>query len=449
MAMVPESGNPIPDQRDPDTIEATPMPRSYPFAALVLAATSLAAGIIDPIDPFEPNCLFVVSSDSLVFEFTEDGTLVPNFLTGLNALTGLDAAQDVAFGPDGALYATDFELDRVLVFDASGGAAKAIIGADSTLEDPSDLTFGPDGDLYVASSANDLVMRFGRDGLFDSAIGAGSPLSNPRGVTIGPDGHLYVSSFDTDEVVEFDATGTYIGSITDPGMSQPFGLTFGPRGNLFVSSFGTGRVCEFDAAGNVVGTIGAGTALSSPTALEFGPDGNLYVASQGTDNVMVFNDNGLLVGTIGSTSSLSGPSGLAFSPFVIGANLSGRIEQLGGDQIKVKSKARLSYSPGTGRATLLLTETDDELTAAFGSDVLTFTGFEGSEDDTDKDRSFVGQQVSGSGLSDGLGALGIELRGKVDEDTGRYEVKKFKGTLHRAGPFGVIDAKVKSSNKLP
>jgi len=164
---------------------------------------------------------------------------------------------------------------------------------------------------------------------------------------------------------------------------------------------------------------------------------------------MVFNANGLLVGTIGGTSGLAGPSGLAFSPFVMGASVKGRIEQFGGDQIKVKSIGRLSYSPGTGRATLLLSETDDALVDAFGSDVLTFTGFEASEDATDKRRYFVGQQVSGSGLSDGLGTLGIELKGAVDDDTGRYEVKKYKGTLHRAGPYGVIDAKVKSSKKLP
>ena len=65
------------------------MSRPFALAALALALFSLGAGLIDPVEPFEPNHLFVVDESMLVYEFDESGTSVPGLITGLGKLTGL------------------------------------------------------------------------------------------------------------------------------------------------------------------------------------------------------------------------------------------------------------------------------------------------------------------------------------------------------------------------
>ncbi|GJM20928.1 MAG: hypothetical protein DHS20C15_08430 [Planctomycetota bacterium] len=423
------------------------MRRPFTAAALGLALLSLGAGLIDTSDPFEPNHLFVVDSSDIVREFEGSGVGVPDLLTGLNPLTGLTAGRDLAFGPEGGLYVSDWALDRVLIYGAVGGAPLATLGADAALEDPSALLFDALGRLLVSSDASDSVLRFERDGSFDIELAASAGLANPRGMALGPTGHLFVSSTGNDRVIEYSIDDLELSRI-DTDLDEPWGLAFDNAGRLYVANHGADEIAVFEA-GELVDTFGEITELVSPTDLALGPDGNLWVAARGSDLMLVLDINdGSLLRTVGAGAQLDGPVGFAFSPFVMGANLKGNLALPGQKFGKLKSKARLSWAPGSRTASLLFVDEGDDLVDTFGSDAWFFRGFSASENNDDKQRSFVGSQLLGGAQGAGLGALGLEFNGGVDE-LGFYAPKKGSGELHRSSPDGAADASVKLTKKLP
>ena len=408
--------------------------RSLVLAAL-LAGISLAAGLVDPIEPFDGHHLFVASPDAQVlFEFDAGGDLQPTKVTGLTSI------HDLAFGPDGALYATDFDLDRVLVYDASGDELVAF-GEGSDLDEPTDLAFGPAGGLYVASSATDSVLVFARDGSVSDTFGEGSGLDDPRGLAFSPDGRLWVSSFGTDEVLVFDPSGVLVDTLSDVALQGPYGLAFAPQGHLLVASRDTDRVLEFDGAGDVVASFGAGSGLESPTAIAIGPDRNLYVASEGSDAVLVFDADGSLLDTI-TTGELFGPTGLAFSPAVFSATIKGRLARSGQGDDKLTSTARVTWSPGSGWMTLLLTDVGDDMSELFGGDALVLSGFEVTESGDSKTRHVAARELQGDAQATAITSVGIVFKGGVDDDDS-YEPGKATGYFHRAGPGGSVDATIK------
>ena len=70
---------------------------------------------------------------------------------------------DLLFGPQGTLFVTDNDLDKIFVY-ANAGEVPVDEFSAADLEQPTDLAFGPRGRLYVASSARDAVLVFRRDG---------------------------------------------------------------------------------------------------------------------------------------------------------------------------------------------------------------------------------------------------------------------------------------------
>ena len=415
--------------------------------SLALATLSIAAGIVDPVEPFAANHLFVVDGGTSILEFDELGELQPTYLTG-----NLDA-EDVAFGPEGALYAADFAAHLIRVYDSESGDAVAEIGAGSGLLGPRDLAFGPGGDLFVASGLGNEVLRYDCDGLFVDALGAGSGLLDPRGLAFAPDGHVFVSSFGSDEVLEFDGSGTLLGvSGFGSGLDGPYGLAFSPRnGLLHVASHHTDQVLVFDAdTGAQVGSFGAGSDLDGPTSISFGPDGLLYVASSGTGEVLAFREDGAFDRSLGG-GDLGEPSGLAFAPFILGATVKGRLHPLGGEMVKFKRRARINWAPGSGRASvLLLPGLDDDVEALFGDPALVATGFESRPTNPGPQVRYVGQELDASSLMDGIGVLAFNARGKavnltgIKSLTGLFSPNKIVGEFHRSSPAGSVEAEFKA-----
>jgi len=430
------------------------MSRRLLALSAVLAGSSLAAGLIDPVDPFVANHLFVADAGTQVLEFDAAGVPQPTYVQGSTALLGLGSAQDLAFGPEGALYVSDAADDLVHVFDSLGGAPRASLGAPG-LDAPGDLAFGPHGQLFVASVQADVVLRFDRDGQLLGSVGAGSGLDEPRGLAFAPDGHLWVSSAGSDELLEFDPSGVLL-AVHGAGspLDGPHGLAFSPRnGLLYVASHAGDEVLVFDTQGSLQDGFGSADGLLAPTAVSFGPDGLLYVASSGSGEVLAFHADGTLDRRLGG-GVLGTASGLAFAPFVLAGSVKGKLQLHDGKALKVKQDARLNWAPGSGRSSLLLVgdEGGEAPAALLGHDTFVGSGFETAPAAPGPQVHLVVQELDASALIDGIGVLALSAKGSavnltgIKSLTGLFSPKKLEGELDISGPQGSLHADVKAGS---
>ena len=220
---------------------------------------------------------------------------------------GLSGTSKIDCGPDGNLYASSQNNDRVLRYNGATGAFMDIFVSSGSggLSIPVGLDFGPDGHLYVVSNNNHSVIRYnGATGAFiDVFVPNGSGLNNPTGIVWGPDDRLYVCSLNSDKVLRFESDGTPLGDFVTAGsggLDAPRGLTFGPDGNLYIGEQFNNSVRRYDGTTgafiDVFVSSGSG-GLDRANDVVFGPDDVLYVASF---------DNSMVLGYDGTTGAFLG-----------------------------------------------------------------------------------------------------------------------------------------------
>lgn len=161
---------------------------------------------------------------------------------------------DVAFGPHGRLYVSEYGgNDRVQVFDASGKYLFefASFGAHGRLNRPQALAFTADhAELYIADACNHRIVVVAPDGRFLREFGmagrGAGQLTYPYGLVVLGDGSVLVAEFGNNRLQRFDPHGTPLGiygSIgREPGQLQyPWGLA-ATRDRIFVLDSGNNRV---------------------------------------------------------------------------------------------------------------------------------------------------------------------------------------------------------------
>ncbi|QNI05108.1 gluconolaconase [Mycobacterium kubicae] len=259
------------------------------------------------------------------------------------------APDDVAFDPDGNLYATEVMDGRVSVRDATGrtrvlrddlpcangitfhrgrlfigecraggrlleldrnGAVRQVLL--DNLPSPNAMEVGPDGLLYFPLMGANEIWRIDPDGGNPQRVAA--DLGVPDAVKFDSQGYLVSTQVHSGEVLRIDPrTGdrTVLANL-NPGLDN---LTF--AGNrLFVSNF-TGEITEVLAAGGSRTVLPGG--LNWPLDLAVGADGNLYIAD-GTYFYMLADGTLHTVGmmfTPGYPSFLRGLAPLASGEFIV------------------------------------------------------------------------------------------------------------------------------------
>ncbi len=149
---------------------------------------------------------------------------------------GVEEPEGLIFGPDGDLYVSDFKLSAVYKFDGITGAPVLTAGhplgefvapGSGGLNAGEDLVFGPDGNLYVANDNGDNVLRYnGTTGTFiDEFVVAGDGgLQFTQGLSFGPDGNFYVGSWGSDSVLRYQGLdGATPGAFIDAYVSAGSG----------------------------------------------------------------------------------------------------------------------------------------------------------------------------------------------------------------------------------
>ena len=221
---------------------------------------------------------------------------------------GVDAPDDVAVGPDGSIYWTDFLLGQVGRLAPNGVVTKQFVAPGMN-----PIAFTADGRLFVGQA-------FAGDGLYELdpnlvraprvVIPDSGVAPFPRqlnGFDFGPDGMLYAPQPFLGTIVRIDPDSGAMTPVTDAFAGRfPSSVEFDSRGRLY-ASLSDGAVVRVDrdtGTYKVVAEIPAGL-----DNMVFGPRDRLYVSSYENGGVYVVGPGGR-VRTL-SRGGLILPGGLA------------------------------------------------------------------------------------------------------------------------------------------
>ena len=190
---------------------------------------------------------------------------------------------DVTVGPDGNIWATFNAMPTSLGRLTTGFAYTNwfVQGGGQGLRG---VITGPDGNLYVTGGEKDKVWRVNpADPVLQPSTEVGGTIDGPTFGEAGPDGNIWFTAFEGSQLVRLNPTTGV--KTTFPVAATPWDVAFGSDGKAYVTHYTTNTITRFDP------TTGTGTPLavppgSNPASIAEGPDGHLYVAAQGTHAVL-------------------------------------------------------------------------------------------------------------------------------------------------------------------
>lgn len=373
---------------------------------------------------FSPDHLFVARFGTGVLEYDKDGNHVQTF--------GVGGAGGVEFGPDGHLFVV--YSGAVEEYDAEGNNVRSF--THGSLGFGFDVAFGPSGQLFLTDFNADQVLVFDRDGTFDRVFADNVTLDGAYGIAIGPDGHVWVASQNNSEIVEFDADGNVVKAFGGGFVGNPNEMTFGPDGMLYIAC-STHKVFRVDPRdGSMLHQMDHNNA----SGITFAGDGNLRVTDNaGFVDVISFDTiNGFQSLDRTTLAGSSTTAGVACGPHRFSAKLKGRfVDPL--ISHGVSENVTLSYTPGSGRLFI-----DFEEFSSFAS---FFVG-QGPDnvDENGKWRRMLAIEMPAAPTVNGLTALTVSIQGKTK--SGYFAPKKISGTLHRTQGTSTVQAKLTTKKKL-
>jgi sugar lactone lactonase YvrE len=232
---------------------------------------------------------------------------------GLNVAEG--ALAGAAIDPAGNLYVADAGQGRIAMVTPYGQVSTFA----SDVLDATDVAFRPDGGMYAVSGLGEYLMAIPPGG--GQAVRLNVPLPDvgpTSGLAVGPDGTVYMSL--GPQIVRWrpgePAMTAWVGE--SAGLEEPQGLDVDAAGNLYVVDRGAGTLHRVSPEGRV-STVASGLGL--PVDVVVSPDGDLYVTTQSCrvhavtpdGQVRLVAGSGLpaKVDGHGASASFGSPSGIA------------------------------------------------------------------------------------------------------------------------------------------
>jgi gluconolactonase len=216
----------------------------------------------------------------------------------------------LAVDGDGRIWVAESQQRALLVVSRSGEVQAEISGpADTPFLFPNDVAFGPDGALYLTDSgihtadffadgdirANYAALRYdGRVYRVDPADGTVATLDTgirfTNGLAFDARGDLFVNETMTGMIFRYrlsqgSSARENFANVLDPSVPTryrgPDGMAFDVEGRLYCTVYGQGDVTVVEPDGTVSRRIP--TAGSRPTNVAFGPNGEsrIYVTEVG------------------------------------------------------------------------------------------------------------------------------------------------------------------------
>jgi streptogramin lyase len=215
---------------------------------------------------------------------------------GFSYYHGLNNPRQIAAGPDGALWFTNFgSIGRI----GTDGSVTLYGGPD--VGNVEGITTGSDGALWFTNTDGESIGRITTDGTITSY--SDPSIDDPYDIAPGPDGALWFTNNGNNSIGRITTTGA-VTDYNSATISKPLGITAGPDGAMWFTNGGNNGN---DSIGRITmsGSISAFTApsISSPMAIAVGPDGALWFTNGGDDGL------GMSIGRITATGAVTGFSG--------------------------------------------------------------------------------------------------------------------------------------------
>ncbi|HSP66377.1 MAG TPA: hypothetical protein VLN48_01540 [Bryobacteraceae bacterium] len=209
------------------------------------------------------------------------------------------SARDIAFGPDGKLYAAAGPLVREILpaIRAIGGGGSTAFGdgghaGDARLNHPTGVAADEIGNVYIADRDNHRIRRVAPDGIITTIAGTGvagntgdgglatlARLNGPTSVSLDGAGNLYVADTGNRRVRKFTPGGIMLDAGDTAG---PVDAAADPAGNVYIADRAAGRIYLAAVSGVLLPFL---DGLQSPGGVALDSGGNLYVSDSAAGRV--------------------------------------------------------------------------------------------------------------------------------------------------------------------
>ncbi len=210
----------------------------------------------------------------------------------LGGVEGLDGPWDARLHANGGLYVTEFNRDRISVFNDLGVRTAAFGSsgrAPGQLLGPQYLAFDQFGAVYVTEWANRRVSKFSADGSFLQTFPTQDDprRRRPTGIVILGE-EAWVGDAQNSAVVVYDLSGNYLRECELPDRSAPDGMTAHPDGSILLAM--SGQLHRLDPLSCLVTPLlEPGEARVQHADLD--PNGVLMAADVSGDQVVLYSES--------------------------------------------------------------------------------------------------------------------------------------------------------------
>ena len=202
-------------------------------------------------------------------------------ITEFSIPTGSSEPVSVAAGPDGALWFTEFNGNKIGRITTAGTITAFSIPTGSS--QPLGIAAGPDGALWFTEFNGNKIGRITTAGTITAfSIPTGS--SGPRDITAGPDGALWFTELTGNKIGRITTAGTITAFPTPTASSGPFGITAGPDGALWFIESDSNKIGRITTAGTIT-EFPIPTASSRSLGITAGPDGALWFIESNSNKI--------------------------------------------------------------------------------------------------------------------------------------------------------------------
>jgi virginiamycin B lyase len=150
------------------------------------------------------------------------------------------------------------------------------------------VAIGPDGRLWFTEVQGNRVLGLTLPSTF-AEFPLPTPSAGPRGIVVGPDGALWFTEHDANQIGRLDPSTSQVTEFPVPTPdTKPLGIIVGPDQNLWFTEEATDFIGRITPAGQVHEFLGwnNGNGTSDGPALVVGPDGNLWYYRNESLNVI-------------------------------------------------------------------------------------------------------------------------------------------------------------------